>query len=1535
MGATQGKRQNQAVAPSWTRDLSAEPLLAVGLRNKLQAFSQEGEFVQDLVGARKSSVTCSDWHPTRREAVAGWQDGCVTFAKPSSSSASSSTVVTVFFSNSIHFVLPRSSLAPITATKFSPDGGLCVCADGNGVVSVYNTEGSRAQYLLYYRKPGAMTKICFRHHRRSPSFFFAGEQGVVYGADEHGACSEKYKVGSPIILLEYCASANRIVLITQGTMLATFMLDAEGKVRGETKLKLSCGPNPQSLRGVAVSGDQTFLLATVSEESIVRVWNVLDEESYLLSLSEVDESLRGDKALSVAYSARKRTLAVGTKQGRVLQWRCATNSFGENDWHHLAVRHFDRSNAVTGIHWGNRVGESILSCTFADGKCVMLAETALSHSLRTPYLGVQVAPSQLILHQIPELQQLPGGAASSSKHARQLADQMIDAPFRLRGVSVGPPYVAIWSARQVRVYQNNEAGPGLSEHASFERGGGAAIASCSLFVTKEEASLLVAVGAKIEVCNLAGNVKKTLTFSAETEGAPNLVDVGGTTLVACTNKQLLKLWNVARATPKPLSAGRRFEDRDGNLLGEVRQMRANCAGSRVALLVDPLKKPMGFLGGGSSPGGGRSGAGRQSPSHGKGGGAAAEDDVSKVYVYDVEFDSFACLEMGKHRLPASLSWDPSDPRLLAVEAVPSSSSSGAVADGGGRARGGSGDSLEGEQEKVIGEVLLVFASDNTLLLQDSIPNPRDSDTNLPLIPVSIAVPYVYFLKPIDSSASRLTKSASVLSKQVLRDFEGLEEVNATTKKALLDFSYHIACGNPDEAYKSVSKNITSKQVWESLARMCVKTRRLDVVQKCIGQLGNVRAAASIRPLADALGSKGVKSLTARHEADSNVKLATVAAHLGMAADAEELYIKAGRYDLLNKLYQALNQWEQAVELAATKDRIHLKTTYYNYATYLQAFDKFEARKYFALAGCELPDCTRLLLSEPNGESLLKDYVNKHGGSNEPLQRWYAQWLESKQDLPGAIRCYTKSNDWHSLVRLHCFENAIDKATAICEETKDKAACYHLAGVLEQRAMAGGNTNNPLSPQQGGAGARNSSSEHQDDAALLKEAIRLYSMAGCVKHAIRLADLMSNTGEGDLMTMAMQSGKQEDLSYAAKYYEKQGNAAAAAKAVLLYQKAGQVGRAMELCFSAKLFEPLRKIVEDIVSKAEAAAGASGGGEGTAPGGSSSDPAGGSPAADPELLGRCAQFFTQHEQHDKAVQLLCMSHQLSEAIDLCYQHNVFITEEMAEKLTPLRKLENASASAEEWRKTQLRKIAKLCKDQGSFQVSCKKYTQAGEKVKAMKALLKSGDTERITFFAGTARTPEIYVLAANYLQSLDWHSKPEMTKQILSFYSKAKDHRKMAGFYATIAMVEIDEYRDYEKAASCLRDALKVLHKAALELSDEYAATEKKLKFVEQFSALKTLKADQVVQACETFLQVPGIENFLRIGDVYAALIEAKVEEMKKAKIALGPYLDADVLARIQREMGTTLVEEPVYENYATNWRPDDDEVDEEIDEEVDD
>ena len=38
-------------------------------------------------------------------------------------------------------------------------------------------------------------------------------------------------------------------------------------------------------------------------------------------------------------------------------------------------------------------------------------------------------------------------------------------------------------------------------------------------------------------------------------------------------------------------------------------------------------------------------------------------------------------------------------------------------------------------------------------------------------------------------------------------------------------------------------------------------------------------------------------------------------------------------------------------------------------------------------------------------------------------------------------------------------------------------------------------------------------------------------------------------------------------------------------------------------------------------------------------------------------------------------------------------------------------------------------------------------------------------------------------------------------------KAKDYKRMSIFYESIAQVEIDEYRDYEKAGNCLKEPRK--------------------------------------------------------------------------------------------------------------------------------
>ena len=57
--------------------------------------------------------------------------------------------------------------------------------------------------------------------------------------------------------------------------------------------------------------------------------------------------------------------------------------------------------------------------------------------------------------------------------------------------------------------------------------------------------------------------------------------------------------------------------------------------------------------------------------------------------------------------------------------------------------------------------------------------------------------------------------------------------------------------------------------------------------------------------------------------------------LSIQEDAERLFKSSQRYDLLNEYYQATGQWGKALETSEMYDRVHLRTTYYNYAKHLE------------------------------------------------------------------------------------------------------------------------------------------------------------------------------------------------------------------------------------------------------------------------------------------------------------------------------------------------------------------------------------------------------------------------------------------------------------------------------------------------------------------------------------------------------------------------------------------------------------------------
>lgn len=148
----------------------------------------------------------------------------------------------------------------------------------------------------------------------------------------------------------------------------------------------------------------------------------------------------------------------------------------------------------------------------------------------------------------------------------------------------------------------------------------------------------------------------------------------------------------------------------------------------------------------------------------------------------------------------------------------------------------------------------------------------------------------------------ITLKVGVIGQKILRDFIGLQNTDAATRKMVLDFSLNVSLGNLDQAFFSI-RSLQSEAVWNNLARMCVQTGRLDVAKICLGHLKKARSVRAVR--------KALEDHTLEPEA----KTAVLAIELGMIEEAENLYKKCGRFDLLNQLLQNCGRFEEALKIA--------------------------------------------------------------------------------------------------------------------------------------------------------------------------------------------------------------------------------------------------------------------------------------------------------------------------------------------------------------------------------------------------------------------------------------------------------------------------------------------------------------------------------------------------------------------------------------------------------------------------------------------
>ncbi|KAJ1408062.1 hypothetical protein B484DRAFT_403632, partial [Ochromonadaceae sp. CCMP2298] len=476
---------------------------------------------------------------------------------------------------------------------------------------------------------------------------------------------------------------------------------------------------------------------------------------------------------------------------------------------------------------------------------------------------------------------------------------------------------------------------------------------------------------------------------------------------------------------------------------------------------------------------------------------------------------------------------------------------------------------------------------------------------------------------------------------------------------------------------------------------------------------------------------------------------------------------------------------------------------------------------------------------------LGDYVL--ASDDAALLKWWAAYLESIERYDKAKKYYSKAQDFLSLVRICCFKGDFNKAAEIVTETGDRASAYHFARQLESQGQ-------------------------------YADAITFYATSGCYNHSIRLARAFDLDAE--LMRYAIKSTPALMVECAV-HFEAKGEFD---KAVQLFHQGGDIPRALDLCFRAGgdaanpkagvVFEMLNTIAQDLGADSS-----------------------------PQTLARCAEFLVQHKQFDKAIELYVLAQRHRSAVEMCLQQRVNINDDMAEKLSP------PDTTDPSERKEILSDLAKALKKQGSFTLASKKYTQAGDRVRAIKCLVRSGDTKSVIQFASISRSVEIYKLAANYLQQMNWRESVDILKAIITFYSKAKAYMQLAGFYDSCAQVEIDEYRDYEKATGALREALKYLAKDNTRAAEDMAAAlERRIMIIEKFVTAKSPKTDpaSMVAICLALLQEQSLEEAIRAGDCLAMLVEhyhasknyseayTHLQEMEARRIQPHPYLDAEVI-----------------------------------------
>lgn len=549
-----------------------------------------------------------------------------------------------------------------------------------------------------------------------------------------------------------------------------------------------------------------------------------------------------------------------------------------------------------------------------------------------------------------------------------------------------------------------------------------------------------------------------------------------------------------------------------------------------------------------------------------------EDDVWKpapdLYLHSPQFDKTVSIPFDG-KVPKEHCWDNEDPRLLCVQVVPYSNSFESK--------------LNGTQ------VFPLFVADSLEVFRQT---PLQVDDSRHLCGVDL--PNVL-----------MTDYNSAPGYSVLPQFEGLDNVDEESKKALMELNFHLATGDIDAAFNAI-RGINNKGTWRSLAQTCAQMRRIDLADLCFGKMED--------------GGSAILLHNARVKGESDVDaMVVVDTQLGIYNEAKEVAKTNRRFDLLAKVAQATGDFAEALKIATTSDRIHKRAIAYQYARSLEIHgDLEEAVKKYEESGTVGEELPRLAVQSDDFK-LIFNYVEERNVADVPkaVLLWLARFFEAHNQVELSLRYYEYAGAASEYVRLLCINGQWDEASKYVKRCKQRSVICQYARLLMRKVDYLTENNDTAQADK-----------------LKHEIIETFRRAMQFGQAMNYA--LEKEMIDDILSLSF-SAPQTIVCRAAQWFESQKEVK---NAILLYSRAGRLNRALTLCFKHKQYDALDEISDSLTAK-----------------------------TDSSVLIRCGKYFVESERWSKAAQCYALAQQFDIVIELCNQHNIKISQNVIQQLSDI--------------------------------------------------------------------------------------------------------------------------------------------------------------------------------------------------------------------------------------------------------------------------